>query len=72
MTWDPETLNRTALPNERHGELRKNWDKSARALRTYAARISRLSGQAPVVLPDFLAGILAAEIFHQVDRAASR
>src|ERR1035441_7827540 len=21
MTWDPETLNRTALPNERHGEL---------------------------------------------------
>jgi CubicO group peptidase (beta-lactamase class C family) len=41
LVWDPETLARTALPHERHGELRKNWDKSARAVRAYAARIGK-------------------------------
>jgi CubicO group peptidase (beta-lactamase class C family) len=41
MTWDPETLSRTALPHDRHGEPRKNWDKSTRALRAYAARIGK-------------------------------
>ena len=41
MTWDPETLSRTALPHDRHGEPRKNWDKSARALRAYAARVGK-------------------------------
>ena len=41
MTWDPETLSRTALPHDRRGEPRKNWDKSARALRAYAARIGK-------------------------------
>jgi CubicO group peptidase (beta-lactamase class C family) len=41
MTWDPETLGRTALPHDRHGEARKNWDKSARVLRAYAARIGK-------------------------------
>lgn len=37
LVWDPETLPRTALPHDGHGELRKNWDKSARALRAHAA-----------------------------------
>ena len=41
MVWDPETLGRTALPHDRHGELRKNWDKSARSLRAYAARTGK-------------------------------
>jgi len=41
MTWDPETLSRTALPHDRHGELRKNWDKAPRTLRAYAARIGK-------------------------------
>jgi CubicO group peptidase (beta-lactamase class C family) len=41
LVWDPETLARTALPHERHGELREGWDKSARALRAYAARIGK-------------------------------
>jgi CubicO group peptidase (beta-lactamase class C family) len=39
LVWDPETLSRTALPHERHGERRKNWDNAARALRAYADRI---------------------------------
>jgi CubicO group peptidase (beta-lactamase class C family) len=38
LVWDPETLSRTALPHDRRGEPRKDWDKSARGLRAYAAR----------------------------------
>ena len=41
LVWDPDTLARTALPHDRHGELRKGWDKSARAVRAYAARIGK-------------------------------
>lgn len=41
LVWDPETLARTALPHDRHGEPRKGWDKSARALRAYAARLDK-------------------------------
>jgi len=41
LVWDPETLARTALPHGRHGEPREGWDKSARAVRAYAARIGK-------------------------------
>jgi len=41
LIWDPETLARTALPHDRHGELREGWDKSARAVRAYAARTGK-------------------------------
>lgn len=41
MIWDPATLARTALPHDNHGEIRGDWDKSARALRAYAARIGK-------------------------------
>jgi hypothetical protein len=41
LVWNPETLARTALPHDRHGELREGWDKSARALHAYAARIGK-------------------------------
>jgi CubicO group peptidase (beta-lactamase class C family) len=36
FVWDPETLNRTALPHGRHGEPRQGWDKAARGLRARA------------------------------------
>lgn len=38
VVWDPATLDRTALPHTRRGELRKEWDKTARALRSFAGR----------------------------------
>ena len=41
LVWNPETLARTALPHGRHGEIRTNWDKSARALRAYASRLGK-------------------------------
>jgi len=41
LVWDPDTLARTALPHNRRGEHRKDWDKSARALRAYAARTGK-------------------------------
>ena len=41
LVWDPETLARTALPHQRHGEPREGWDKTARAIRAYAARIGK-------------------------------
>ena len=41
LVWDPDTLARTALPHNRRGELRENWDKAARALRAYAARAGK-------------------------------
>jgi CubicO group peptidase (beta-lactamase class C family) len=41
LVWDPDTLDRTALPHDRRGVLRKNWDKSARAIHGYAARIGK-------------------------------
>jgi len=41
LVWDPETLARTALPHDHHGELRRDWDKSARAVRDYAARTGK-------------------------------
>ncbi|MBN8733754.1 MAG: beta-lactamase family protein [Acidobacteria bacterium] len=41
LVWDPATLDRTALPHNRRGEPRQNWDKSARALRDYAARLGK-------------------------------
>lgn len=33
LIWDPATLEQTALPHDRRGELRTGWDKSLRALR---------------------------------------
>jgi CubicO group peptidase (beta-lactamase class C family) len=36
LVWDPETLPRTAQPHDRRGELRKDWDKSYRALYAWA------------------------------------
>jgi len=36
LVWDPATLARTALPHDRRGELRKDWDKSPRAVHAYA------------------------------------
>ncbi|MBK7931166.1 MAG: serine hydrolase [Bryobacterales bacterium] len=41
LVWDPATLHRTALPHNRRGEPRQNWDKSARALRDYAAKLGK-------------------------------
>ena len=41
LVWDPETLGRTALPHGRRGEVRKGWDKGARAVRAYAARLGK-------------------------------
>ena len=41
LVGDPETLTRTALPHQRHGERREGWDKTARAIRAYAARIGK-------------------------------
>ncbi len=41
LVWDPETIARTALPHNRRGEPRKDWDKSTRALLAYAARMSK-------------------------------
>jgi CubicO group peptidase (beta-lactamase class C family) len=41
LVWDPATLARTALPHDRRGELRKDWDKSPRAVHAYAARIGK-------------------------------
>jgi CubicO group peptidase (beta-lactamase class C family) len=41
LVWDPETLARTAQPHDRHGELRKDWDKSYRALHAWAARAGK-------------------------------
>lgn len=41
LVWDPATLDRTALPHNRRGEPRQNWDKSARALRDYAAKLAK-------------------------------
>lgn len=37
LVWDPETLGRTAVPHDRHGEARKGWDKGTRGLLAYAA-----------------------------------
>jgi CubicO group peptidase (beta-lactamase class C family) len=45
LVWDPESLAQTALPHDRHGELRKNWDKSARALRAYADHAGKTVNQ---------------------------
>jgi CubicO group peptidase (beta-lactamase class C family) len=45
LVWDPETLSRTAIPHERHGEPVKNWDKSIRELHAYAARLGRPTRQ---------------------------
>jgi CubicO group peptidase (beta-lactamase class C family) len=41
LVWDPETQARTALPHDRRGEIRKDRDKSARALRAYATRAGK-------------------------------
>lgn len=41
VVWDPETLARMALPHDRRGEPRKNWDKTPRAVRAYAAKIGK-------------------------------
>jgi CubicO group peptidase (beta-lactamase class C family) len=41
VVWDPETLSRTALPHDRRGEPRKDWDRPARHLRDYAARFGK-------------------------------
>lgn len=41
LIWDPETLSRTALPHGRRGERRKGWDKAARGLREYAAKMGK-------------------------------
>ena len=41
LVWDPETLTRTALPHDHHGELRRDWDKSASTVRAYAARTGK-------------------------------
>jgi CubicO group peptidase (beta-lactamase class C family) len=41
MIWDPATVSRTAVPHDGHGEVHKDWDKSARGLRAYAMRIGK-------------------------------
>ena len=41
LVWDPATLARTALPHDRRGELRKDWDNSPRAVHAYAARTGK-------------------------------
>jgi len=38
VVWDPDTVNRTAVPHSRRGEARQGWDKAARGLRGYAAQ----------------------------------
>jgi CubicO group peptidase (beta-lactamase class C family) len=41
VVWNPDTLARTALPHDRRGELRANWDKNARSVHQWAARAGR-------------------------------
>lgn len=41
LIWDPGTLDRTALPHDRQGEIRTGWDSGARALRAHAARVGK-------------------------------
>lgn len=41
VVWDPDTLSKTALPHNRRGEARQNWDRAARATRAYAARLGK-------------------------------
>jgi CubicO group peptidase (beta-lactamase class C family) len=36
LVWDPATMDRTALPHDRKGEVRKDWDKAARGVRQWA------------------------------------
>lgn len=38
MIWKPELADRFALPHDRRGEARKNWDRSARRLHEIAGR----------------------------------
>jgi CubicO group peptidase (beta-lactamase class C family) len=38
MTWKPEWAERYALPHDRRGELRKNWDKQARSFHDLAVQ----------------------------------
>jgi CubicO group peptidase (beta-lactamase class C family) len=41
LIWDPETLSRTALPHNRRGEVRTDWDKAPRHVRAYASRLGK-------------------------------
>ncbi len=41
MIWKPELASRYALPHDRRGELRKNWDKAARRQYEIAKRIGK-------------------------------
>jgi CubicO group peptidase (beta-lactamase class C family) len=41
LVWDPATLDRTAVPHNRRGEPRKDWDKGIRGLHAYSARIGK-------------------------------
>lgn len=41
IVWNPDTLGRTALPHDRRGEARKNWERTARAVHAYAARMGK-------------------------------
>ena len=42
LVWNPATLERTALPHNRRGEIRKDWDRGSRAIYAYAAKIGKL------------------------------